>query len=585
MDFFDGMPLPDAVARGYDALDLLRGIEVFLNCVPGASMVAMRRGLHRLGIDSHTIGYTAPRCGSAPMLLTANTETTYGMAFLALDQDGPTVIEAPGNSLCLVNDMWQRHVTDMGIAGPDKGEGGKYLFLPPGHDGDVPDGYFVARPATFSSWVLLRALAGAESVLKTRIYPLSAAADPPEQRFVNFAESDFNTIHANDFSFFEEIDTLVQGQPPEALDHERAGQLAAIGIVPGKPFRPDDRMRSILDTAARIASGIVRTLCFKPRDPGFFLYPGSSWKNPWPSRSYEFLSPEGARLLDARAIFYYFAGGTSPAMAAAAVGAGSQYAYTAEDSTGAWLDGARNYTLTLPNGIPAKNFWAVIVLGQFGSVVLSMSPEAVGLLYLPGTVLIGGAVILAGHLVGKCSPRPVMVTGLLLMAASGFLMAGTASPTMAVWLLMLATWLCNLGSVVTSASVSETVLSRAPSGHSGTVASVQMAFAVSGAAFGPTVYLLLLNHFFQRQWLADAKTRGLTVSRAAHAVGAVRSGMAQSPGSTVYDPNLLRQASGLDLGLDFADGLRLTMLTVSVLPLVVAVAALLLMPRRRERWA
>jgi MFS family permease len=226
-----------------------------------------------------------------------------------------------------------------------------------------------------------------------------------------------------------------------------------------------------------------------------------------------------------------------------------------------------------------------IVLGQFGSVVLSMSPEAVGLLYLPGTVLIGGAVILAGHLVGKCSPRPVMVTGLLLMAASGFLMAGTASPTMAVWLLMLATWLCNLGSVVTSASVSETVLSRAPSGHSGTVASVQMAFAVSGAAFGPTVYLLLLNHFFQRQWLADAKTRGLTVSRAAHAVGAVRSGMAQSPGSTVYDPNLLRQASGLDLGLDFADGLRLTMLTVSVLPLVVAVVALLLMPRRRERWA
>ncbi|WP_203237634.1 DUF1254 domain-containing protein [Streptomyces sp. CdTB01] len=360
-DFFDGMPLPDAVTRSYDALDLLRGIEVFLNCVPGASMVAMRRGLAGLGINSSTIGFTVPRCSSAPLVLTANTETTYGMAFLALDQDGPTVIESPPNSLCFVNDLWQRHVTDMGIAGRDKGEGGKYLFLPPGYEGDIPDGYLVTRPATFASWVLMRALGGEESLLRTRIYPLSAAADPPEQRFVNFAQSDFNTVHANDFSFFEEIDTLVQAEPPEALDPERAGQLAAIGVVHGRPFQPDERMRSILDTAARIASGIVRTLAFKPRDPIFYYYPGSSWKNPWPSRSYEFLSEEGARLLDARAVFHYVGAGTSPAMAAAAVGAGSQYAYTAEDSTGAWLDGGRAYTLRLPSGIPAKNFWAVNV--------------------------------------------------------------------------------------------------------------------------------------------------------------------------------------------------------------------------------
>ncbi|MEU0580049.1 SulP family inorganic anion transporter [Streptomyces griseoincarnatus] len=120
------MPLSDTVSRSYDTLDLLRGTETFLNCVPGASMVAMRRGLRSIGVDSRTIGHTAPRCTSAPVLLTGNTETTYGMTFLALDEDGPTVIEAPGNSLCIVDDMWQRYVTDMGIAGPDRGEGGKY---------------------------------------------------------------------------------------------------------------------------------------------------------------------------------------------------------------------------------------------------------------------------------------------------------------------------------------------------------------------------------------------------------------------------------------------------------------------------
>ncbi|UZJ32375.1 DUF1254 domain-containing protein [Streptomyces endophytica] len=361
MDFFDGMPLPDTVTRGYDALDLLRGIEVFLNCLPGATMVAMRRGLRSIGVDSHTIGYTAPRCSSAPKVLTANTETTYGMTFLALDRDGPTVMEVPEGSLSVVDDLWQRYITDMGIAGPDGGKGGKYLFLPPGYGGDVPDGYFVSRSPTFSCWAALRVLGGVESLLRTRVYPLSAAADPPDQRFVNFADTDFHMIPANDFSFFGEVDEIVQEEPPEALDPERAGQLASIGIVPGEPFRPDDRMRSILDTAARVGSGLVRTLTFKPRDPGSYYYPGSSWKNMFPSGSHEFLSPQGARLLDARAVFHHGAIVITPAMATAAVGAGSQYAYTAEDSTGSWLDGARSYTLTLPRDIPAKDFWAVDV--------------------------------------------------------------------------------------------------------------------------------------------------------------------------------------------------------------------------------
>ena len=361
MEFFDGMPLPDTVARGYDALDLLRGIEVFLNCVPGASMVAVRRGLRSLGIDSQAIGYTDPRLTSAPLVLTGNTETTYGVTFMALDRDGPTVVEVPKDSLCVVDDMWQRYVADMGIAGPDKGEGGRYLFLPPGYDGDVPDGYLVSRSPSFGCFALLRVLGGVESLLKIRMYPLSVAADPPEQRFINISDSEYNTIHANDFSFFEEINEIVQGEPPEALDPERAGQLAAIGIVPGQAFEPDERLRSILDTAARVASGISRTLVFKPRDPSAYDYPDGSWKTPFIGGSHEFVSAEGGRLLDARAVFHYFGVGISPAMVAAAIGRGSQYAYTAEDSSGAWLDGARSYTLTLPKGIPAKNFWAIDV--------------------------------------------------------------------------------------------------------------------------------------------------------------------------------------------------------------------------------
>ena len=280
MEFFDGVPLPATVEMGYSALDLLRGIDAFLNCMPGASMLAMRNGLRSVGARSNVIACTDPRSTSAPVVLTANTETTYGTTFLDLKTDGATVIECPPNSLSFVDDLWQRYVADMGNAGPDRGEGGKYLFLPPDHEGDVPDGYFVFQSPTYSNWVVIRALDGLDALLTTRIYPLSAAADPPETGFVDMAEASFNGIHANDFSFFEEVNEIVQEEPEGALDPERAGQLAAIGIVRGRPFQPDARMRDILEEAARVGAGLARTLLYKPLYRRLYLFDDASWKPP-----------------------------------------------------------------------------------------------------------------------------------------------------------------------------------------------------------------------------------------------------------------------------------------------------------------
>ena len=117
-------------------------------------------------------------------------------------------------------------------------------------------------------------------------------------------------------------------------------------------------MRSILDEAARIGAGIVRSLVFAPRDPDVYYYPDSTWATAFVGGSHEFLA-NGARLLDARAMMHYVGTGITPAMTHAGVGVGSQYAFTARDANGDWLDGGRDYTLTLPAGIPAKTFWAL----------------------------------------------------------------------------------------------------------------------------------------------------------------------------------------------------------------------------------
>ncbi len=357
LEFFDGMPRPETVATAYDALDLIRGIEVFLNAIPGASLVAMRRGLRSAGVKSaNIIGITEPRANSNSLFLTPNTETTYGTTFLNLKAWGPTVIEAPPQSLCVVDDFWFRYVADMGIAGPDRGEGGKYLFVPPGYDGDLHDGYFTYQCATFTNWVVLRALGGVPAMKQTRIYPLSQVSAPEDNEFINVADLVFNTVHSNDFSFFEELNELIQEEPTEALDAERAGQLAAIGLAHGRPFAPDDRMRSILSQAAHIGAGLSRVLAYAPRDPDAALY--GSWKNAFVGGSHEFLR-DGARLLDARTQFHYLATVITPAMAHAQVGAGSAYAYTVHDSNGDLLDGARTYRLHIDPNPPAKNFWAV----------------------------------------------------------------------------------------------------------------------------------------------------------------------------------------------------------------------------------
>jgi hypothetical protein len=373
-EFFDGVPKPESVQSIFDGLDLVRGITAFLNAVPGASLVAFRRGLRAAGVDSpDKIGFTDPRANSGALFLTPNTETTYGVTFLDLKAWGPTVIEVPAQSLCVVDDFWFRYVADMGIAGPDKGAGGKYLFLPPGYDGERPEGYYTFESPTFANFVVIRALAGVEAIKQSRIYRLSDADNAPENTFVNVADQVFNTIHSNDFSFFEEIAELVAEEPTSALDPERAGTLRSLGIVHAKPFAPDERLRGILDDAARIGAAMARATLYAARAPESFRWEGSSWKEGFVGGNYEFLS-DGARNLDARTLFHYAATVITPAMAHAQVGAGSAYIYTAEDADGALLDGAATYSLRIPANAPAKNFWAMDIYDTQTRSLLQSTP-------------------------------------------------------------------------------------------------------------------------------------------------------------------------------------------------------------------
>lgn len=326
------------------------------------------------------------RLDSAGIYLTGNTETAYGINYLDLKTDGPTVIEVPPNSIGFIDDFWFERVGDFGNPGPDRGQGGRYLILPPGWEGDVPDGYYVYLSATYANWFLIRVLDGLDALRAgVRIYPLAQAANPAPTEFINIAGVPHNTVHASNFQLFEEVNGVVQDEPIGSLDPERRGLLASIGIVKGTPFAPDDRLRAILVEAAALGNATARTLALKPRDPRAYYYPDSSWKTVWIGGRPDFLV-DGIRLLDARTSFFYIGTGNTPAMTVAMPGVGSQYAWTAEDASGGWLDGGRHYRLTLPPDVPAKNFWSIIVYDPQTRSLLQTSDRYPSLNSLTGTV-------------------------------------------------------------------------------------------------------------------------------------------------------------------------------------------------------
>ncbi len=376
LTFFDGMPDEATVQKVYDNLDFMRGVEAFLVGVPAASAYAAIEGIKEAGVGPFAIGLTEDLMDARMLFLTPNTTTMYGMAEINVT-DGPVVLEVPPGILGPVDDAFFRWVIDLGLTGPDQGRGGKYLFLPPGYEGEVPDGYFVARPPTYRNLFFFRAfvtegdLGGAVAAVKagTRMYPLSQADNPPDQQFVNLSGRQMNTIHANDFHFYEELNAVVQHEPANAFNPEIVGLFASIGIKKGQPFAPDARMREILTEAVAVANATARTITFAPRNRDIFYYPDRNWYTPFAGGSSEFMN-NGEMILDGRTLFHYYATGITPAMAVPRVGTGSAYAMTAHDSEGRYLDGGRTYAITLPSPIPVNNFWSFMVYsGQTRSIL------------------------------------------------------------------------------------------------------------------------------------------------------------------------------------------------------------------------
>jgi hypothetical protein len=406
LELVDGVPTRETTETVYDHLDFTHALNAYLNGFPGASTQALLDGFHEAGVEDNSILIFSELMDSNSLFLTANADTVYFVGVVDLTS-GPMVIETPPQALALFDDMWFQWIVDFGLPGPDRGEGGHFLLVPPGYDGSLPDsGFHVRHSRTTRALLLGRSFinenpgmdpASTVEVIKStlKLYPYARGGfgtsigtlleghlhpdppvDVPETTFVEGTGLAFNTIPPSDFGFFELLNELVQAEPADSNTNiELMGDLAAIGIVKGKPFEPDERMRGILEDAAAVGSATSRALVFDARDSeGFGYYDDeSAWGIPLWVGGYSFETPPplvtekgieplpktGARTLNARTSFFYAYTGITPAMCMRLTGVGSQYIVAFRDSEGEPLDGAKTYRVTLPPDIPEARFWSL----------------------------------------------------------------------------------------------------------------------------------------------------------------------------------------------------------------------------------
>jgi hypothetical protein len=349
-----------------------RAVEAVIWGMPAVNYQRMLDAALANGAKPNQVVYWSRPVNWKDQTLTPNPDTIYLQPFYDTT-NGPVVLEVPPaeGELSItgsIDTAWQNALEDVGPAGVDKGEGGKYLITPPGYNQKAPDGFIVLPSDTYRGFVIIRSnytggsdaeiAAAVEYGKRIRLYPLGGDAN--STAFVDVYDKLFDATIPYDASYFESLNRFVQTEPWLQRDRVMIDLLKSLGIEKGEPdaqggFKPDAKTRAILDEAAREARAYIDALYETVFDSPFVT--GTRWALPGRKEVIEGMSmgfPEpGFYPIDERAAGYSM-GYFSPRQ----LGAGQFYLMTIHDKSGRPLRGAKSYRLRVPANAPVKLYWS-----------------------------------------------------------------------------------------------------------------------------------------------------------------------------------------------------------------------------------
>ena len=382
LPFQEGFIAKDKDQTLLDESFFQRAVQTYLWALPALNMYGMKEGSEKaFGKGYNVLPIFKERLNAKTLITTPNSDVIYALGYLDLKEDGPLVIEVPPRLQGIIDDFWQRPIPsvgeidgrkwsgDVGLPGPDKGNGGKYLILPPDYTGNVPPGYLTYRSGTYGVLVFWRGffkdpkqLQEPVSVMEqTKIYPLGKKETAKPMQFPDASAVPSNMLYPQNGTAFDMLSRFINHEYVDPTDSYMRGMAAAIGIVKGQPFAPDARSRALLDKAALTATRIGHIAAYTPSSlvtNGLF-YPDRHWLNVFPGNAT--FTADSFTYLDARSTFFTYGYSTSPGMALSMVNVGSKYPLTFKDADGDFLNGSQNYRLHVPKDIPAALFWSLTV--------------------------------------------------------------------------------------------------------------------------------------------------------------------------------------------------------------------------------
>ena len=377
-DFEVGYPTAESSQALYDEMDYQRAVQAYIWATPMLNSMGMRNGFAHFGVTEENNKILAFEYSALPqhIIMTANQTTPYFWLMMDLKKSGPMVVEIPPKDvLGGFYGFWNRAIGDIGFPGPDRGEGGKYLVLPPEYQGDVPDGYFPVPSVSNIVWCFGRAnnakFKGApafEVFNKLNCYPLSKADNPPPPAgIVAVGEQEFSGDWPKGYEAWEWIHEGMQLDNIRKQDKIIYDFLRELGIERGEPFNPDERQKRILTRAAETGHKMLMNLAFNNRNPAVEWWPDRQWvqiascKNPlFETETYDEVTDRAQWYqLVANGKYIYEAANREPVY-----GVGSAYLSSYKDNEGAFLNGSHSYRLKIPANIPIANFWSVTVYGN-----------------------------------------------------------------------------------------------------------------------------------------------------------------------------------------------------------------------------
>ncbi|PWK64285.1 DUF1254 domain-containing protein [Aminobacter sp. AP02] len=349
-----------------------RAIEAVNWGMPVVNFDRMFQAFKDKGGDFNQVVYWSGLPDWKNQMLTPNPDTIYLLPFYDTKNVGPVVIEIPpagdaGSITGTLMDVWQAALEDVGPAGADKGEGGKYLILPPDYKEAVPKGYIVLPSSTYEGYGLFRSTVkgiGHEAINKAvdygqriKLYPLSQAAKPDRTTFVDVLGVEFDSTIRYDLSLYRSLDRVVQYEPWLPRDKVMVDMLRSIGIEKGKKFDPDQKTTDILEAAVAEAHAWIDSRYETAFEPYF---DNAHWSVPAPldmvKTSATFYETSDTYPVDSRGLTNFWGFSTVKHL-----GTGQFYLMSTQDKAGQPLDGSKNYKLTVPAHVPASQYWSAVV--------------------------------------------------------------------------------------------------------------------------------------------------------------------------------------------------------------------------------